>query len=56
MRTWRRLVIAAVALATVLLFYRWWQAASSRAERHSRHEPEPSSDPATAGGREGGER
>jgi hypothetical protein len=56
MRTWRRLVVAAVALATVLLFYRWWQAASSRAERHPRHEPEPSGDPATAGDRQGAER
>ncbi len=48
-------MIAVVALATVLLFYRWWQAASSRAERHSRHEPEPeqSGNPATAGDRQG---
>jgi hypothetical protein len=55
MRTWRRLVIAAVALGTVLLFYRWWQTASSRAERRPRNEPgsDETADPATAGDRQG---
>jgi hypothetical protein len=31
MRTWRRVVIAVMVVATALLFYRWWQAASSKA-------------------------
>jgi hypothetical protein len=32
MRTWRRLVIFGMVAATAFLFYRWWQAASSRAQ------------------------
>jgi hypothetical protein len=42
MRTWRRAVIAVVLVATALLFYRWWQSASARAERrpHGAGNPE----------------
>jgi hypothetical protein len=32
MRTWRRVVIVGMVVATALLFWRWWQSASSRAE------------------------
>lgn len=32
MRTWRRLVILGMVVATAFLFYRWWQSASSRAQ------------------------
>lgn len=35
MRTWRRLVIAVVVLATALLLVRWWQTASTRATRRA---------------------
>jgi hypothetical protein len=57
MRAWRRIVIVAVVLATALLFYRWWQMASSRAEHRPASAggpgPEESADPATAGERHG---
>ena len=35
MRTWRLVVIVLVVLGTAFLFYRWWQVASSRAERQA---------------------
>lgn len=34
MRAWRRLVILLMILATGLLAYRWWERASSKAQRH----------------------
>jgi hypothetical protein len=58
MRTWRRVVIAAVVLATAFLLYRWWQQTSSRADRRAHRtdepgEPEPQ---ATEGARSPGAR
>ena len=34
MRTWRRLVVVLMVVATGLLAYRWWERASSKAQRH----------------------
>lgn len=50
------MVIATVALATMLLFYRWWQMASSRAERHERGgaQPDDGADPTKTGEHQGG--
>jgi hypothetical protein len=45
MRTWRRVVIAAVVLATAFLLYRWWQQTSSRADRHARRAGDPPASP-----------
>jgi hypothetical protein len=38
MRIWRLVVIVAFVLGTGFLFYRWWQMASVRAERHHQGE------------------
>jgi len=51
MRTWRRLVVVAMVVASALLFYRWWQGASSRAEQRPHGEGEPGErEPLAAGG------
>jgi hypothetical protein len=55
MRTWRRVVIAVMVVATALLFYRWWQAASAKADRRPRataeaDDPEPASTRGASGG------
>jgi len=44
MRTWRRVVIALVVLATAFLLYRWWEQTSSRGDRRA-HRTEESGDP-----------
>jgi hypothetical protein len=51
MRTWRRVVIAVMVVATALLFYRWWQSASSRAAQRPRGSVD-SEEPEPAAGRE----
>jgi hypothetical protein len=53
MRTWRRVVIAGVILATAFLLYRWWQATSARGERHARRavDDDETQEPASPGGR-----
>jgi hypothetical protein len=61
MRTWRIVVVVAFVLGTGFLFYRWWQVASSKAERRhgGQGEPDESAQPAAlgmgAGGGQGGQ-